>query len=257
MTSLCSEYYQVFLAQGVLLGASMSLVFCPPVAVVSRRMPHRRGLALGLVIGGSSVGGIVWPVVLEQLLDRRGLGLGWTMRVVAFVMIPLLAVACLTVVDAPAVPPRDSDAGVGNDEELQVENKLVESSLLRDKTFVVLCGGLAVGYFGLLTPLFYVSAYGVARGLTPSAAFYLLSGLNAASFLGRVIPGVLADRYGHFNLCAAATLCAGIVGFCWTGASDLAGVVVWSLAYGFCSGVSSSFPAITETQAVVLDVFKD
>ncbi|KAF6793758.1 MFS monocarboxylate [Colletotrichum musicola] len=244
MRSLCKEYYQVFLAQGVLLGASMSLIFCPPVAVVSRRMPHRRGLALGLVIGGSSVGGVVWPIVLEQLLNRRGLGLGWTMRVVAFAMVPLLVVACLTVVDAPAIPPRSPNPDVGNDKgrpQPQLEMSLVEGksatpSLLRNRTFMLLCCGLAVGYFGLLTPLFYVSAYGVERGLSPSAAFYLLSGLNAASFLGRMLPGVLADRYGHFNLCAAATLCAGVVGFCWTGATSLAGLVVWSLAYGFCSG---------------------
>ncbi|KAF6812378.1 MFS monocarboxylate [Colletotrichum plurivorum] len=244
MTSLCREYYQVFLAQGVLLGASMSLIFCPPVAVVSRRMPHRRGLALGLVIGGSSVGGVVWPIVFEQLLNRRGLGLGWTMRVVAFVMVPILAIACLTVVDAPAVPPRrpgpEDDDNKGTPppplEESLVGDKSADRSLLKDKTFILLCGGLAIGYFGLLTPLFYVSVYGVSRGLDPSAAFYLLSGLNAASFLGRVLPGVLADRYGHFNLCAAATLCAGIVGFCWTGATSLAGLVVWILAYGFCSG---------------------
>ncbi|KAF6800364.1 MFS monocarboxylate [Colletotrichum sojae] len=244
MTSLCTEYYQVFLTQSVLLGVSMSLIFCPPVAVVSRRMPHRRGLALGLVIGGSSVGGIVWPIVLEQLLNRGGLGLGWAMRVVAFAMVPLLVVACLTVVDAPAVPPRRPGPEAGDDkstpppllEESLAEDKSADRSLLKNKTFIVLCGGLAVGYFGLLTPLFYVSAYGVERGLSPSAAFYLLSGLNAASFLGRVLPGVLADRYGHFNLCAAATLCAGIVGFCWTGATSLAGLVTWSLAYGFCSG---------------------
>ncbi|KAL0938126.1 MFS monocarboxylate [Colletotrichum truncatum] len=249
MTSLCTEYYQTFLAQGVLLGVSMSLVFCPPVAVVSRRLPHRRGLVLGLTIGGSSLGGVIWPIMLEQLLNHRQVSFGWTMRAVAFAMIPLLAIACFTVVDAPPIksPTSPSEsAGDGNEkgdqsssDEAQTEKK-ADFSILKNKTFMLLCGGLAIGYFGLFSPLFYVSAYGIAHGLSSSTAFYLLSGLNAASFLGRVIPGFLADKYGHFNLCAAATLSAGIVGFCWTAASSLAGMAVWSLAYGFCSGAVMS-----------------
>ncbi|GKT95390.1 MFS monocarboxylate [Colletotrichum tofieldiae] len=245
MTSLCSEYYQVFLSQGVLLGVSSSLIFCPPVAVVSRRMPHRRGLALGLTIGGSSIGGIIWPIMLEQLLNFRKVSFGWTIRAVAFTMMPLLAIACLTVVDvqapksSPAPPESASDGnekGAGSSTDETQPEKKPDFSILKNKAFMLLCGGLAIGYFGLFTPLFFVSAFGISHGLSSSTAFYLLSGLNGASFFGRVIPGFLADRYGHFNLCALAILSAGIVGFCWTAASTLAGLAIWSLAYGFCSG---------------------
>ncbi|KAK1710014.1 major facilitator superfamily domain-containing protein, partial [Colletotrichum acutatum] len=247
MTSLCKLYYQAFLAQGVLLGVSMSLIFCPPVAVVSRRMPHRRGLALGLTIGGSSIGGIIWPIMLEQLLNKRQLGFSWTMRVVALTMVPLLAITCITVVDAPtpkaslsplqAVLDKNEKGAVSSNDEIQSQTES-GYSILKNTTFILLCGGLALGYFGLFTPLFFITGFGAQYGLSTSTAFYLLSGLNGASFLGRVVPGLLADRYGHFNLCALATLAAGIVGFSWTAATSLPGLVVWSLAYGFSSGVS-------------------
>ncbi|KAF4774178.1 ATPase [Colletotrichum scovillei] len=249
MTSLCEEYYQAFLAQGVLLGVSMSLIFCPPVAVVSRRMPHCRGLALGLTIGGSSIGGIIWPIMLEQLLNKRQLGFGWTMRIVAFTMVPLLAITCITVVDAPApkasLSPlqaaldRNEKGAVSSNDEIQSQTKS-SYSIIKNTTFMLLCGGLALGYFGLFTPLFFITDFGVQHGFSASTAFYLLSGLNGASFLGRVVPGFLADRYGHFNLCALATLAAGIVGFSWTAATSLPGLVVWSLAYGFSSGAIMS-----------------
>ncbi|KZL79639.1 mfs monocarboxylate [Colletotrichum incanum] len=249
MTSLCTKYYQVFLSQGILLGVSSSLIFCPPVAVVSRRMPHRRGLALGLTIGGSSIGGIIWPIMLEQLLNFRKVSFEWTIRAVAFTMMPLLAIACLTVVDARSPkcslgPPESAsdgnEKGAGSSTDETQPRKKADFSILKNKAFMLLCGGLAVGYFGLFTPLFFVSAFGISHGLSSSTAFYLLSGLNGASFFGRVIPGFLADRYGHFNLCALAIFSAGIVGFCWTAASTLAGLTVWSLAYGFCSGAVMS-----------------
>ncbi|WYZ45712.1 hypothetical protein EsH8_VIII_001028 [Colletotrichum jinshuiense] len=211
-------------------------------------MPHRRGLALGLTIGGSSIGGIIWPIMLEQLFNHQKVGFGWTLRAIAFTMVPLLAIACFTVVDASAAksqaisePTSDSNekGSESSTDELQPEKK-TDFSILKNKAFMLVCGGLAIGYFGLFTPIFYVSAYGIHHGLSSSTAFYLISGLNGASFFGRVFPGLLADRYGHFNLCIIGMISAGIVGFCWTAATSLAGLVLWSLAYGFCSGTVMS-----------------
>ncbi|KAH7055531.1 hypothetical protein B0J12DRAFT_569151, partial [Macrophomina phaseolina] len=51
MTSLSSAYYQLFLSQGVLLGGSMSFLFCPAVATVSKPFRKYRGLALGITVG--------------------------------------------------------------------------------------------------------------------------------------------------------------------------------------------------------------
>ncbi|KAI1073909.1 major facilitator superfamily transporter [Whalleya microplaca] len=252
LASLCTKYYQLFLTQGLLLGASISLLFCPTIAVISRRMPHRRGLALGIVIGGSSIGGIIWPIMLDQLLYKDGVGFGWTMRIVGFTMLPLLAVGCLTIVDAPVTSTQsqaqsttadDSNENEGpppiaNDTEKPAKQQQhkADFSPLKKSAFLLLCAGLAITYLGLFTPFFYVSPYAIHRGTSSSTAFYLISAINAASFLGRVVPGYLADAYGHFNLCALSVLAAGVIGFTWTAAESLAGLVIWCLAYGFASG---------------------
>jgi MFS family permease len=255
MTSLCTQYYQLFLAQGVLLGLSMSLIFCPSMAVVLRRLPHRRGLAIGLTVGGSSIGGVIWPIMLEQLLLHDSLSFGWVLRIVAFTMLPLLAIACFAVADAPVVilapnvashPISDSSENVNSamehdQEALSEKPKKTKTDLtiLRNRTFLLLCLGMVIVYLGLFTPFFYVSSYAIDLGMSSSTAFYLISAVNASSFFGRVIPGYLADKYGHFNLCTLSVLFAGVVGICWKAASSLVGLVIWCIAYGFASGVSS------------------
>ncbi|KAI1125269.1 putative MFS monocarboxylate transporter [Nemania abortiva] len=231
LSSLCTQYYQLFLSQAVLLGASMSLILTPCVAVVSRRVPHRRGLALGIAIGGSSIGGIVWPIMLEQLLYSDGVSFGWVQRAVGFTMLPLLAVACLTAL-------RSVTGGSGSESPLEEKPKashpIVE--MFKNFTFVLLCLGLGLIYLGLFTPFFYISAYAVDNGTPSSTAFYLISVINAASFFGRVLPGHLADQYGHFNMCTLSVLVSGIIGFTWTSAHNLPGMIIWSIAYGFTSG---------------------
>ncbi|ELQ37652.1 hypothetical protein OOU_Y34scaffold00587g3 [Pyricularia oryzae Y34] len=218
-------------------------------------MPHRRGLAMGLTIGGSSIGGIVWPIMLQRLLNNNVLGFGWTMRAVAFTMMPLLAFACLAVREPPRKPasaPPAASAAVEADGRVPVSDnsdaaepvpeKEVPSrtAFLRQLTYILLCSGLALAYLGLFTPLFYVSKYAIAQGQSTSTAFYLLSAVNASSFLGRVLPGYIADKFGHFNLLVLSTLLSGVVGFTWTQASSLPGLIMWALAYGFTSGAVMS-----------------
>ncbi|KAI0965591.1 putative MFS monocarboxylate transporter [Xylaria arbuscula] len=250
LSSLCTEYYQLFLSQAVLLGACSSFILTPCAAVVSRRLPHRRGFALGITIGGSSIGGVIWPIMLQQLLYARGVSFGWVQRAIGFTMLPLLAVACLTVVDAEKessksapLESEESEESVmgGNNSETPLPEEEPKTGhpmivLFKNPAFVLLCLGLALTYLGLFTPFFYISTYAVSKGESSSTAFYLISAINAASFFGRVIPGHLADRYGHFNILALSVLTSGIIAFTWTAAYSLAGMIVWSIAYGFTSG---------------------
>lgn len=236
MVSLCREYYQFFLAQSVLLGAGMSLIAIATSTVVPKYFHRNRALAQGISIGGSSLGGVLWPIALDQMLNKNDVSFGWTMRIVGFIMIPLLVLVLLLVRPPPAVA-ADASHAEGGDLREKIETKPKKTlSVLKQPTFVLLCCGLAVAYFGFFAPIFYVSIYAPSLGFSENFAFYLVSILNAASLFGRILPGIIADRYGSFNCLTISALISGIVVFCWTEATSKAGLVVWTLAYGFTSG---------------------
>lgn len=87
MASLSTQYYQFFLSHGVCTGIGIGLTFLPIVGLPNQWFNKRRALAVGLAIGGSSVGGVVWPVMVNELLNRDDVGYAWTMRAVGFVQV--------------------------------------------------------------------------------------------------------------------------------------------------------------------------
>jgi hypothetical protein len=56
MTSICKEYWQVVLAQGVVTGIGLGSMLLPSVAVMPQYFKTRRAFATGIAASGSSLG---------------------------------------------------------------------------------------------------------------------------------------------------------------------------------------------------------
>jgi MFS family permease len=96
------NYWQFLLTQGFCTGVGGGIFFIPMMGLCSTYFSTHRGLAIGLVTTGNSFGGVIYPVVVRQLLGK--IGFGWTVRVLGFIN-----VACLFVAMAfmkPRLPPR-------------------------------------------------------------------------------------------------------------------------------------------------------
>jgi len=78
-------------------------IFGPTAAVIAHWFKKRRGLAMGIVAVGSSVGGVVLPVVTKSLIPEcvcfPGIASGsdgfwnsfpWTMRILGFILLVVL-----------------------------------------------------------------------------------------------------------------------------------------------------------------------
>lgn len=101
---------------------------------------------------------------------------------------------------------------------------------------------------GLYIPFFYIQSYAINSPDTkidPSFAFYLLIILNAASLFGRIIPNLLADKTGPLNMLFPCAAISALLGFCWIAINSKAGLVVFSILYGFFSGTFVSLPPTT------------
>ena len=73
-------------------------------------------------------------------------------------------------------------------------------------------------------------------GASARASFYYPAILNAAAFFGCNVFGPISDRIGFFNSLIAVAFGCAVTAFGWIGARNNAGIIVWSIVYGFLSG---------------------
>lgn len=56
------------------MGLGLGMTFLPSLSIVSHHFRRRRALAIGIVSSGSSVGGIVFPIMLNRLFQSPHVG---------------------------------------------------------------------------------------------------------------------------------------------------------------------------------------
>ncbi|KAK0443565.1 MFS general substrate transporter [Armillaria borealis] len=89
------EFYQFLLAQGFDMGMGMGCMFLPALSIMSHYSRRRRAVAMGIVVASGSVGGVIYPIILNKIFPREGLGFPWAVRFIAFINIAFLVVANL------------------------------------------------------------------------------------------------------------------------------------------------------------------
>lgn len=220
MTSIGKSYYEFLLAQGILGGISIGLTMSPGLAATGQYFDKNRGAAMGLAVAGSSIGGVIFPIALSKMLANPRLGFGWSIRICGFIIISTLLVACTII--RPRLPPR--------------RGRFFILSAFKELPYLALITAILLIMLGLFTPFFYLPEYAVDHGMSVQLASYLVSILNGASFLGRLVPGIIADKAGGLNMLMAGGLSSGILILCFQFMTTNVTIILFAVLYGFCSG---------------------
>lgn len=229
MTSLCTEYWQVMLAQGLCMGLGCGCLFIPSVAIVSTYFTSKKSFATGIAASGSSLGGVIYPIVFAQLQPQ--IGFKNATIVIASIMLAL-QIVCIAVMRVRVLPPG--------------QRKLLDVAAFKEIPYTAFSFAEFVGFMGMYIPFFYIQTFAIENHTTDNnLAFYTLSILNAASVFGRIIPNFLADKTGPLNMLIPCSLIAGILAFCWIAVDNVAGTIIFCIFYGFFSGTFVSLPPTT------------
>ena len=176
------------LAHGVLIGfLGMSPFMAPLVADISNWFTRRRGLAVGIVVSGSYLGGAIWPQVIQHYVDT----LGW--RTAYFG----LAVFCFAsvVLRGPLLGRRQTgaaDDGRNGDRVAGARPLGLAPGQLQS---LLCCAGIGC-CVAMAMPQVHLIAHATDLGFTAARGAQMLSLMLACGIVSRLVSGVLSDRIG-------------------------------------------------------------
>jgi peptide chain release factor 1 len=138
MTSIATEYWHLLLAQGICQGLGNGVVFAPTIANMSTYFSRKRTLAISSAACGGTTGGIVFPLIAQQLLPK--IGFHWTVRVMGLVVM-VTSVLILSLART-RLPPRKA-------------GPIVELAAFKESTYLL----FAISMFFTLWATYYAYYY--------------------------------------------------------------------------------------------------
>lgn len=154
---------QLFLAQGIGLGLAIGSIYVPSLGIVAHHFKRRRSLAMGIVASGSSLGGVIHPIMLNQLFNGP-VGFHWGVRISAFLNLGLLVIANLMMTSR--LPPQHKSL---------FKQIVYWKRFFYDKIYLTATAGTFLLIAGCFFPTLFLQLDSIEHGVDKRLAFYTVS----------------------------------------------------------------------------------
>ncbi|KAJ2689510.1 hypothetical protein IWW39_001422 [Coemansia spiralis] len=219
LASFADEVWELILTQGVLLGIGASFLYAPSTSIPAQWFVKNRGLATGIAVAGSSVGGLWFTAATQTMIDS--LGAEWALRVLGILTFAVTSVTNSLYYRRVPAKPRKS---------------LFEMRAAKRLIFWLVSIETCTMYTGYWALTFYVGTNAKHLGGTLRDGSNLLLVLNAGSAIGRVMAGVIADRFGTVNTLLVSILLTVVIEMpLWMTAKSITPLYVLCALYGLIS----------------------
>ncbi|KAI0654437.1 MFS general substrate transporter [Cubamyces menziesii] len=233
--SFCTQLWQLYITQGLLYGIGSSMYYFPIMSLTPAYFDRNRGAAMGIVLAGSGVGGLVLSPVFHTLLTR--LGIQWALRILGiwnFLLgIPISSVLTKKHGAAANVAGRTR----------------VSMAMIKRGTFILQSLGALLQAAGNMVPVYFLTTYSVAVLSYSSSTGSLLLAVNTAvNSAARIGMGILADRVGRQNTMVLSVLFSGVAVFALWYDSDRTRFLAFVVFYGILAGGYNALLPTTITE---------
>jgi MFS family permease len=230
--SSITQYILIFALTMSVSNSLVGTIACS--AVISRWFTASRGRALGIAALGTSVGGILIPVLISHWLDTSGwrgavhnLGLG-----VAFVLLPAVVLLIRSRPGDVGLPPEAAAANAAPDP--ATGEGL--GAIVKNPAFWLLGFSLGILFSVFSSILSNLTPYALNLGSSKEQASALIMAVAIAGFIGKVTFGMAADRFSQRSALWAAQLLVGSALLILAMEPGHAGMLAGSFVLGLAAG---------------------
>jgi MFS family permease len=239
LASLAPSLLAFQLLFGVVVGAGAAAIFAPLMACVTGWFDTRRSLAVSLVSAGMGMAPMTMSPLaawLVQVHDWRT-----ALQIIAALVAGVMLPTALLVRRPPALAAGATAALPGT----AAEPAMSVRQAVRSAPFLIL---VVTSFLSCAThsgPIFHTVSYAVACGIPLMAAVSIYSLEGLAGLAGRVVFGLLGDRFGAARILVLALLAQAVVALGYVAARELGSFYAVAALFGFTyAGVMPLFAVI-------------
>ncbi|KAF8980425.1 hypothetical protein BGZ46_004210 [Entomortierella lignicola] len=208
----------------------VEILYYPAIGAPSHWFNARRGLALGIAVSGTGVGGLILAPSTQALVDN--IGISWTLRILAIIYVVICGGASL-MIEIPVPKPASTSINEEYNEELPPNPKSIFASFFSElKIFK------DAEFFSLtFAQIAACIAYATFIGLTPQNGALIAGISSGSSSIERIVLGLAADHFPKtIIISSCAWITAGSVLIILALAKSFGVYLLFGLVYGFFSG---------------------
>ncbi len=199
-----SELWQWFVYQSINAVFRQMMFFIPFQALISRWFDRRRGLAVGLLGTGFSLGGFVVVPIMQAVIDAVRWEGSFIVAGIAIVAI-FTPLSLLLLRDDPSEIGSEVDGDARPADSPATPRPLTGVSVreaLRTPLFWVISGALTAFFFGMISWMLHGIPYYESVGYSTERAALLFSIAAGGGVVARLTFGYLADRIPRMEVAA-------------------------------------------------------
>ncbi|ODQ83248.1 hypothetical protein BABINDRAFT_159682 [Babjeviella inositovora NRRL Y-12698] len=245
--------WQLYMTQGLMIGVSFSLVFTSGIAILPNWFYKKRALASGITVSGSGLGGIVFSLSCNSLMQKTG-SHQWPYIMVAITTCTMCSICIILIQEHPKTSPKYKS--IAPRPSLWVVMKTVLNPhivLNLEVNYVAIW--FACWNAAFITVLFSMSAYASSVGLTHGQGSVITAILNAGQFVGRPMLGHFSDKCGRINFSIVISLVVVVLLFAyWINATTYGSIIGFALLCGLTLGIGAvnNQPLVLEASGIEL-----
>ncbi len=199
LCSFTSSLGYLYFCFGVIGGIGNGFGYATPIPVMAKWFPDKRGLAIGLAVGGYGAGSAIFGP-LAQLKLIPAYGLPATFRILAGIFFVMTIAGALLLRNPPAgYKPEGWSPAAASGGALSTD--FTPSEVLRTRTFYLMWIAYALGTSAGLMVISQIVPFARSAGIAAGALSTMTLVVGAfGNAMGRTFSGWMSDRLGRINV---------------------------------------------------------
>ncbi|CAK9435649.1 uncharacterized protein LODBEIA_P03760 [Lodderomyces beijingensis] len=251
LTGESTELYHFILSFSVLTALGTSIAMSPLIGCLSHWYLRKRALACSVATIGGLVGASCFAIMLQRLYET--IGYKNALRVLSCICFACMACSIVLVKERKQTKEATSGTESGSGSSAEASDKqhketrlakllkflkgALDVKIWTEKKFICLTLAVFLAEVVSMTTLTYLGSYALAFGVDQTSSYLLLTIINLCGIPSRLMSGVVADKYGRFNVMIGTSILTTIFVFAlWYPAKH----VTLLYSFGVLFGISTS-----------------